>query len=190
MLEFRTIRLLAAIPRRGLVRAVARFRGRKEGAAAVEFALVAMPFLALLFAIMETAFVFFAGQTLEAAVADSARLIMTGQAQKQGFNQAAFKNAVCGKIYALFDCQGGVYVDVKTYTNFNDVTMSSPIDSKGKLIKNFTYQPGGASEIVVVRLFYQWPIYLSVLGNNLENMADNKRLLIATAAFRNEPYDH
>ncbi len=43
-----------------------------NGAAAVEFALVAVPFLALTFAMMETAFVFFAGQTLEAAAADSA----------------------------------------------------------------------------------------------------------------------
>ena len=40
---------------------------------------------------------------------------MTGQAQTQGFDQAAFKNAVCAKIYGLFDCQNGVYVDVKTY---------------------------------------------------------------------------
>jgi hypothetical protein len=37
---------------------------------------------------------------------------------------------------------------------------------------------------VVVRLFYQWPIYVSLL----QNMSGNKRLLIATAAFRNEPY--
>ena len=54
---------------------------RNDGAAAVEFALVAAPFLALVFAIMETAIVFFAGQALETAVADTSRLIMTGQAQ-------------------------------------------------------------------------------------------------------------
>src|SRR5712692_11686541 len=38
---------------------------QQDGAAAVEFALVAAPFLALVFAIMETAVVFFAGQALE-----------------------------------------------------------------------------------------------------------------------------
>jgi hypothetical protein len=37
---------------------------------------------------------------------------------------------------------------------------------------------------VVVRLFYKWPIYVSLL----QNMSGNNRLLIATAAFRNEPY--
>ena len=52
---------------------------------------VALPFLALTFAILETALVFFAGQTLEAAAAESGRLIMTGQAQTQHFDKAAFK---------------------------------------------------------------------------------------------------
>ena len=37
---------------------------------------------------------------------------------------------------------------------------------------------------MVVRLFYQWPIYVSLL----QNMSGNKRLLVATAAFRNEPF--
>ena len=35
---------------------------------------------------------------------------------------------------------------------------------------------------------YEWPIYVSLLGFNLADMAGNKRLIIATAAFRNEPY--
>jgi Flp pilus assembly protein TadG len=49
----------------------ARLASCKDGSAAVEFGLIAAPFIALLFAIMETAIVFFAGQTLETAVADS-----------------------------------------------------------------------------------------------------------------------
>src|SRR2546421_5718112 len=92
-----------------------RFIRQQDGAAAVEFAMVAAPFLAMVFAIMETAIVFFAGQTLETAAADSARLIMTGQAQTQGMDQTKFKNAVCAKIYGLFDCSGGLWVDVKNY---------------------------------------------------------------------------
>ena len=35
---------------------------------------------------------------------------------------------------------------------------------------------------------YQWPVYASLLGLNLSNIGSNKRLLMATAAFRNEPY--
>ncbi len=165
-----------------------RFRRREDGAAAVEFALVATPFLGLVFAIMETAGVFFAGQALETATADSARLIMTGQAQTQGFTQAQFKNAVCAKVYALFDCNGGVYVDVKKYSSFGAVDLTKPIDANGNLVTNFSYDPGGPGCIVVVRLLYQWPVYLSLMGLNLADMAGGKRLLVATSAFRNEPY--
>ncbi len=160
----------------------------RDGAAAVEFGLVAAPFLALVFAIIETAIVFFAGQTLETAVADSSRLIMTGQAQTQSYDATAFKNAVCSKIHGLFDCQNGVYVDVRTFSSFSSVTMPSPIDANGNFQPNFSYQPGGPGDIVVVRLFYQYPVYVSLLGFNLSNINGGKRLLAATAAFRNEPY--
>jgi len=170
-------------------RALRRFVRQQDGAAAIEFGLVAAPFLALVFAIMETALVFFSGQALETAVADSGRLIMTGQAQSQSFDQAAFKNAVCAKIFGLFDCQNGVYVDVRTYTSFSAVDLTPPLDANGNFVNNnFQYKPGGPGDIVVVRLFYQWPVYVSLLGFGMQNMSGNKRLLVATMAFRNEPY--
>jgi len=190
-----TIRAALAIGTKRLARArmmnaptMRRFARGEDGAAAVEFAIVAAPFLALMFAIMETALVFFASQTLETAVADSARLIMTGQAQSQSFSQTQFKSAVCAKIGGLFDCAGGLQIDVKTYSSFGSVDNSAPLDANGNLKTNFGYQPGGPGDIVVVRLMYQWPVYASLLGFNLGDMAGNKRLIMATAAFRNEPY--
>jgi Flp pilus assembly protein TadG len=189
---FETVKSKFASARQRLsaTRMIARFTKQQDGAAAVEFGLVAAPFLALVFAIMETGIVFFSGQALETAVADASRLILTGQAQTQGFSQSQFKTAVCAKIYGMFDCQNGVYVDVKTFSSFANVTMPSAVDSSGNFQNNFSYQPGGPGDIVVVRLFYQWPVYVSLLGFNLTNMNGGKRLLVATAAFRNEPYSN
>jgi Flp pilus assembly protein TadG len=167
---------------------VRRFLKKDDGAAAVEFALVAAPFLALVFAIMETALVFFAGQTLETAAADSARLIMTGQAQTQGFDQAKFKTEVCKRVFGLFNCAAGMQVDVRTYNTFSEIDSSKPIDANGNLKNDFTYNPGGPGQIVVVRLMYQFPVYVSLLGLNLADMAGGKRLLMSTSAFRNEPF--
>jgi Flp pilus assembly protein TadG len=173
-----------------LKRPLARLIRQQDGATTVEFALIAAPFLALIFAILETAIVFFAGQALETAAADSARLIMTGQAQTQGYSQTQFKNAVCGKIFGLFNCAGGLYVDVKTYASFANINNSQlPVDANGNLqTGSFGYQPGGPGDIVVVRLMYQWPVYVSLLGLNLSDLSGSKRLLISTVAFRNEPY--
>jgi Flp pilus assembly protein TadG len=188
MFEFLRIKLVKAarwLDKRGTVRRLVR---QQHGGAAVEFGLIAAPFLALVFAIMETAIVFFAGQALETAVADSSRLILTGQAQSQSYDAGAFKNAVCAKIYGLFNCQSGVYVDVSTFSSFSSVTMPSPVDAQGNFQNNFNYNPGGPGDIVVVRLFYQYPVYVSLLGFGLANVNGGKRLLAATAAFRNEPY--
>lgn len=169
-------------------RVARRFVRQQDGAAAVEFALVAAPFLALTFAIMETAFVFFAGQTLEATAADSARLIMTGQAQTTGFSKADYKTAVCSRVFGLFDCANGMNVDVKTYSSFSAVNNTSPVVNGELDTSNMTYNPGGPNCIVVVKLYYQWPIYVPMMGNKLSNLNGNKRLLVATSVFRNEPY--
>jgi Flp pilus assembly protein TadG len=180
---------------RGVMR---RLLHRQDGAAAVEFALVAAPFLALMFAIMETALVFFASQSLETVATDSARLIMTGQAQTQGFDQEKFKQAVCAKVAGLFDCMNGLYVDVQTYQSFATLSdgatnnlqdIKALFDSDGKPSSDkFNYQTGGPGDIVVVRLIYLWPVYVPLLGLNLSDMAGGKRLMMSTVAFRNEPY--
>jgi Flp pilus assembly protein TadG len=172
-------------------RAARHFVRRQDGAAAVEFGLVALPFLALIFAIVETALVFFANQTLEAAATESARLIMTGQAQSAGYTQSTFKDqVVCGYLQAgvsLFDCANGIEVDVKSYSSFSAINSTPPLNN-GTLDKSqLAYTPGAAGDIVVVRLYYLWPIYVSLLGNHLANLGGD-RLLVATSVFRNEPF--
>jgi Flp pilus assembly protein TadG len=164
-----------------------RFRRSRRGSAAVEFALVAPVFFALLFAIIETALAFFAGQVLETITQNSARMIMTGQAQTASFTQAQFQTYVCSQIPALFTCSS-IYVDVQNYPTFSNVTINSQIDGSNNFVNNMQYKPGGPGDIVVVRLFYQWPLFVTGLGYNIANLSGSKRLLTATAAFRNEPY--
>jgi Flp pilus assembly protein TadG len=170
------------------VRSVLRRFGRnRRGSAAIEFALVAPVFFALLFAIIETAIMFFASQVLETITQNSARMILTGQAQTAAYTQAQFQTYVCGQIPALFTC-ANVYVDVESYSAFTGVTINSQIDGSKNFINNMQYNPGGPGDIVVVRLFYQWPLFVTGLGYNISNLSGNQRLLVATAAFRNEPY--
>jgi len=113
---------------------------------------------------------------------------MTGQAQAQSLDQAKFKQAVCGKIYGLFNCSAGIYVDVKSYNSFANIPTSNPVSDGTLQTAGFGYQPGAAGDIVVVRLMYQWPVYVSLLGLNLADLKGGKRLLISTVAFRNEPF--
>ena len=165
-----------------------RFRRNRRGVAAVEFALVAPLFFGLLFAIIELAMVFFASQVLETETQDSARMIMTGQAQNASFTQAQFKNLVCSKLTIMFDCVNGVSIDVQSYTAFGSVNVADPIDASKNFVPPNNYLPGNPGDVVVVRLFYEWPLYVTGLGFNIANISGSQRLLTATAAFQNEPY--
>ena len=175
--------------------AARRLLRREDGAAAVDFALVAAPFLALMFAIIETALVFFAGQYLETVVTDTSRLIMTGQVQAQGLTQSQFLTQVCGRIVALFSCSS-LIVDVQKYSVYSGTDTSLPLsngnltfatDAQGQPITSF--QPGGPGDIVVQRIMYEWPVWVWFPGlASMSDMNNKRRLLMATAAFTNEPY--
>jgi Flp pilus assembly protein TadG len=164
-----------------------RFRRNRRGSAAVEFALVAPIFFALLFAIIESAMVFFASQMLETVTQDSARLIMTLQAQNQAMTQQQFKDNLCSRVTMLFDCANGISIDVQKYSSFASLNIADPIDAGRNFVPPNNFNPGGPSDIVVVRVFYQWPLFVTRMGYNLSNLSGGKRLLTATAAFQNEP---
>jgi Flp pilus assembly protein TadG len=168
------------------VGAARRFRGDRRGSAAVQFAFIAPLFFALLFAIIESSMVFFAGQILETGTADSARLFLTHQAQDTNMSAEDFKKDLCSRVAALFSCDK-VYVDVKAYAPNAPITISSPIDGSGNLIKNFSYDTSKGGDTVVVRAFYEWPLFVTSLGFNMSDLTGSKKLLAATAAFRVEP---
>src|SRR5271156_522491 len=124
-----------------------RFGRSHRASAAVEFALVAPVFFALLFAIIETALMFFASQVLETITQNGARMISTGQAQTGQVSscavagvstpctQASFKNYICSQIPALFSCTN-LYVDVESYPAFSNINLSSQIDVSNNFISN------------------------------------------------------
>jgi Flp pilus assembly protein TadG len=158
-----------------------RFARHDKGATAVEFSMVAIPFLGMMFAIAETGLVFFAGQALETAAADSARKILTGQAD--GWSPDKFKEEVCSHVFGLFDCNK-IQINVKAYPSFGAADMKTPVDANGNIVSEFNAgQPG---DVVIARLIYEWPVYIP--GLNLDDRPGGKRLLMATVAFRNEPY--
>jgi Flp pilus assembly protein TadG len=169
------------------------FRDRKA-ATAVEFALIAAPFLALIIALVQTFLLFFAQSILESAVRTSGRAILTGQVQtadaslSQSQAQDAFQQTVCNAAAVIFTCNG-LLVDVRVANQWSaaDTGMLTPTyDSKGKA-NNMQFAPGTAGDIVVVRVMYFWPVFGGPLGFNLANQANGTRLIMASAAFQNEP---
>lgn len=173
--------------RRAKASRLGRFVRANEAVAAIEFALIAPPFFAVLLAILQVGLVFVAQQVLQTATTQAARLIMTGQAQNSNMTAAQFQQNVCANATALFNC-AGIYVNVQTFADFSSVSMASPIQNGNFNAGAMQYSTGGSGDIVVVQAFYQWPVYLAPLNFNLANVGGSYDLIVGTAAFRTEPY--
>jgi Flp pilus assembly protein TadG len=169
-------------------RALRQFARDHSGASALEFAMVATPLILLLLAIFQIGMLYFATFTLENATAQGARLIRTGQAQSQNFDAGAFKNEVCKNLNAMVSC-AKLKLDVRRFSNFGGAQLTDPLDGNGNLKNDFTYDPGQGGDVVVVRAFYPWELpALLPKAISMGNMQGDSRLLMATAAFRNEPF--
>ncbi len=171
------------------------FIRHSEGATAVEFALIAAPFLALIAGLIQTFLLFFAQSVLENAVRASARQVLTGQVQTQDASlsssaaMAAFHQTVCNNSNVLFNCSG-LMVDVQVANNWSSTNTAMPTltyDGSGNVNNNWQFNPGDAGDIVVVRVMYLWPVFFGPLAFNWGNQANGSREIMASAAFQNEP---
>ena len=166
------------------------FLADRRGATAVEFALVAAPFIALLVATIQTFLVFFAQQLLETAVNESSRAILTGQAQAQSMTQAQFGKVVCSNLPIFFNCNN-VMIDVEVASTWSTANTGMPtltFDANGNVTNVWLFNPGNPGDIVIVRVMYQWPVFMGPLGFNLANLPNGNRLIMASTAFQNESY--
>jgi Flp pilus assembly protein TadG len=165
------------------------FLADQNGATAVEFGLVAAPFIALLVGIIQTFLVFFAQQLLQTVVTQSSRLILTNQVQAASMTKSQFAQKVCDQVVILFNCPN-LMIDVGTYTSFAAADTSTPVltfNALGQVTNTWQYNPGGPTQIVIVRVMYQWSVFGGPLGFTLSNLPNGNRLIMASAAFQNEP---
>lgn len=173
---------------RRTARLAGRFRRDRRGNYSIEFGLVALPFLALLFATFDSAMIFFKAEYLQSAISDAGRLIFTGQAQTSSYTQAQFKQAVCDRLPVMISCND-VYIDVRTYTDFSSANRYNPVDAAGNFNQaGLQYNPGSRNSIVVVTGYVQHGMFMSMIATYYKNLANGKILLTASAAFRNEPF--
>jgi Flp pilus assembly protein TadG len=179
---------LATCSRRS-VRLLSRFGHARQGATAVEFALIAPAFLAVLLAVLETAIFLFAQQSLQNAAMQAGRQFMTGQAQ--GDSQSTFRNLVCTKyLPSIFNCSSLVVV-VQSASSFSGLNTAAPsLYSNGQPVpvNNFTYSPGTQGQVMVVQLVYPWSVFSGPLGFSLANLPGSAALMMGVSAFRVEPY--
>ena len=182
-----------------------RLRRNEDGATAVEFGLVAMPFFAMLFGIMGVCQMFFWMFTLENAVWTASRDMRTGAFQTTAVNsryagltgdalKTEFKKAICEKAVIYSDCMAHSSVLVQSVSTFATLSAPNCRDASNGLTSDTAamaaFNAGAASSVVLVTLCHSWSFGAKLsflpMGNKL---SDGGVLIQASAAFRTEPYN-
>lgn len=167
-----------------------RLAADRRGATAVEFGLLAAPFLAMILASLQLSMIFFAGQILQTAAITAGRQLMTGADQNAGLTQAQFQSAVCAAAPIIFNCNN-IMVDVESagaYSSINTAPLTLTYNPNGTVANSFAYSPGGPGDVVIVRVMYDWPVFGGPLALGLANQGNGDHLLVGATVLKNEPY--
>lgn len=165
---------------------VRRFSKDQDGVTAIEFAMLAMPFFALLMAIVETSLLFFAGQVLESSVDDVGRKIRTGQLD-QTMTEDQLRNEICDSAAVLFDCDG-LLIDMQVVATYDELG-DSPKPEDGELdSSDFKFEAAGPKQIVMLTVVAEWPVFTNYLQQYLSDLTNGNAVLTGIAAFKTEPY--
>jgi len=188
--------------RRGKRRLFSLLRKDKTGATAVEFALLGIPFAALLFGIVEISVLFFMTSTVHHAVADVSREIRTGEFQSTGGGAAEFKAAICSAMSTVGNCDN-LRVDVISSATGQFSTLVLPVspascsgspseieacEGADPVMPADEYNDTSGGDVVIVRVQYVHHLSVPDALTSLSNAAGNTHVITATTAFKNEPF--
>ncbi|MFS8115166.1 pilus assembly protein [Rhizobium jaguaris] len=184
----------------------------RDGTAAIEFALLAIPYFLIIFAILETFVAFIAEQVVSNAVDTLSRQIRTGQITYNhnattDLTQDKFRQAFCNEISVIIACSAtelvtatatNLYLDVENYATFAAMPTTIPRVSSDPYsdlnTTGFKFAPGGAQSNNMVRAYYRWQVITDLLRPYLTTIRPSDGsmpttyLIVATAAFQNENY--
>lgn len=180
-----------------------RFVRNEDGTSAIEFSLLALPFLIVLFASLETFFAFAGEQLLANATETLSRKVRTGEITSTT-SQEDFRKLFCDEISIIMTCSATeaktadrLFVDVRSYTKFSDIPTTIPrkSGSTGDFDPTgFAFTPGGPNTINMVRAYYRWEVMTDLIRPYITNLRSagssmpNDYLMVATSAFRNENF--
>lgn len=169
-----------------------RFRSDAEGVVAIEFALVAMPFLMLVAAIFECCLVCLGQLTLDTAMDRATRAVFTGSFQEASDGTdpgERMRKDLCVS-FVMFNC-ADLKVEVTTAASFAQSGARDPYDPEGKgLAKDFGSRfdcPGG-NDIVTVRVATTVSRFFPFLDLTHRPVGHDRQLIMSTAVFKAEPY--
>jgi Flp pilus assembly protein TadG len=163
------------------------FTKDRKGSAAIEFAILALPFMVLIFAILEIAVMFFVDSGLDAALHKTVRQVRVGAAKTGKWDINAFKTAVCNELSYSFSCAANLKVRAVVVTNMNSVSKIDPI-SNGTLNVTEDFNIGDSGDYVLIQAFLTWDPVLKLYALSGGRLSNGAYVLGSAELFKNEPF--
>jgi Flp pilus assembly protein TadG len=159
-----------------------------EAATAIEFAIVGVPFVFIMIGLIEVSLMFAANSMLQDATSQAARVIRTGQVQQAaGDPEEVFRDQLCYIANIFLDCDKVQY-EVVQVNNFDEAESNQPsFDSDGNLVSQ-GFDPGGVSDVVLVRTVYYYPLMTPFIGPLLADGPNQTKFMMTTMVLETEPY--
>ncbi|MBJ6132584.1 pilus assembly protein [Ochrobactrum sp. Q0168] len=166
------------------------FGRARDGATAIEFTLLIIPFLLIVFSTIETGMNFTARQVLWNATQNVARQIQTGQVRGSDLTDTRIRTMLCDQIQFMVKtgCEGLTF-NLGTYSGFASVPTTGILTDEGDLARTGISGTNGTSTINQLNVLYRWPVLTNILY--MIDSADAKRgtmPLFSTLTWQNEPF--
>lgn len=187
---------LAPMKRRRALRSLLRNR---SGAAALEFAIVAPVFMALILSTFEVGWFYFVNSSLDTALTNSARELRTGQAYKSGYTSQTMRDQflqqeVCKNLrfMSASKCASTVTVEVRTFPSYQalaaDTTGFTCTDDLPTAQQAVPFQTGTDRSILRIRLCMIYQTMNPMIGVSLaRGKSGAERRVTASYVLRVEP---
>ena len=159
----------------------------REGSAAIEFAILALPFFVVIFAIAEIAIMFFVDSGLDAALHKAVRQVRVGVAKSGNWDVTKFKQVVCGELSFSFNCSSKLKVRATVVTDMSSITKASPI-AGGNLNVTEDFNLGDSGSYVLVQAFLPWNPTFKLYSISSAQLSDGSYVLGSAELIKNEPF--
>lgn len=164
-----------------------KFVGDRKGSAAIEFAILALPFFVVIFAIAEIAVMYFVDSGLDAALHKALRQVRVGVAKTGNWDVVKFKQVVCGELSYSFNCSTDLKVRATVVTDMASISKASPI-SGGNLAVTETFDLGDSGSYVLVQAFLPWSPTFRLYSLSSAQLSDGSYVLGSAELIKNEPF--
>jgi Flp pilus assembly pilin Flp len=190
----------------------------EDGATAVEFAIISVPFITMLLGIISVCLYFFTVLELENAVWGGSRDIRVGtygneigayakpaklptetqaayDARVLGWQQRALKTSICNRMRDPSTCESKLKIILQSRPAITSTSGAGAIEQPncrkldGSLIDNNAIESTSATSFVILTACFPWEFGGKLPFFKIGNMPDGSFLVQATFAFVNENYN-